>query len=58
MFTDITEKKKIEKELIKSEQNLKTTINALDDLVLLLDKDSNFIDVNDAYCKLSGISEG
>jgi PAS domain-containing protein len=44
---------KVENELAKSEINLKTIINSLDAIILLLDINYNFIAVNDEFCKIT-----
>lgn len=52
MSRDITESKKVEMELAQSEQNLNSILNSIDDFVLLLSKDGNIIEANNAYLNL------
>ena len=51
---DITERKKAEESLKKSEEKHRTILQTAIDGFLLMDKDGNIIEVNDAYCKMSG----
>ena len=50
-FTDITEKKKGEELLIKSERYLENIINKIGDPVFVKDNQSRLLLVNDAFCK-------
>ncbi len=55
-FIDITEQKNAEDSLIRSESNLSNIINNIGDPVFVKDKDSILLIVNDAFCKLFGLS--
>jgi len=54
--TEITEKKKAEEALKKSEANYRELINGMNDTVWVIDLDAKFIDVNDAAVKVLGYS--
>jgi PAS domain S-box-containing protein len=53
---DITEKKKAEESLRESERHHRTIIQTAMDGFQLIDLDDNILEVNDAYCKMSGYS--
>ena len=53
---NITERKKAEEALLKSETNLKNLINGMNDTVWVIDFNRNFIDLNDAAVKALGYS--
>ncbi|MGD9161895.1 MAG: PAS domain S-box protein [Desulfobacteraceae bacterium] len=53
---DITEKKKAVENLRESERHHRTIIQTAMDGFHLLDKQDNILEVNDAYCKMSGYS--
>lgn len=55
-FIDITEQKNAEDSLIRSESNLSNIINNIGDPVFVKDENSLLIIVNDAFCKLFGLS--
>lgn len=47
IFRDVTQQKKMEAELIKSERKYRTIVSSMSDLLFLIDKDDRFRDV---YC--------
>ncbi|MBI2928249.1 MAG: PAS domain S-box protein [Verrucomicrobia bacterium] len=53
---DITERKRAEEALRKSEENYRTVIRAAQDGFWLLDMEGRLLDVNEAYCRLTGYS--
>ena len=53
---DITERKKAEEQIIKSEQYLNNIINNIGDPVFVKDNNSRMVLVNDALCKIFNIS--
>ncbi|MBK8328075.1 MAG: PAS domain S-box protein [Bacteroidetes bacterium] len=55
-FVDITEQKHAEDSLRRSESNLSNIINNIGDPVFVKDKNSVLLIVNDAFCKLFGLS--
>ena len=55
-FIDITEQKNAENSLFKSESNLSNIINNIGDPVFVKDSNSLLLIVNDAFCKLFGLS--
>lgn len=55
-FIDITEQKNAEDSLSRSESNLSNIINNIGDPVFVKDKNSILLIVNDAFCKLFGLS--
>jgi len=55
-FTDITEQKKAEKLLIESKDYLDNIINNIGDPVFVKDDQSRLLVVNDAFCKMFGLS--
>jgi PAS domain S-box-containing protein len=55
-FIDITEQKNAEDSLYRSESNLSNIINNIGDPVFVKDKNSLLLIVNDAFCKLFGLS--
>jgi PAS domain S-box-containing protein/putative nucleotidyltransferase with HDIG domain len=56
IHTDITERKRMEQELRKSEEKYKELINGMHDTAWVIDFDGNFIDVNDAAVEVLGYS--
>ncbi|MBK9480857.1 MAG: PAS domain S-box protein [Bacteroidetes bacterium] len=55
-FVDITEQKHAQDSLRRSESNLSNIINNIGDPVFVKDKNSVLLIVNDAFCKLFGLS--
>ena len=55
-FVDITEQKHAEDSLRRSESNLSNIINNIGDPVFVKDKNNVLLIVNDAFCKLFGLS--
>lgn len=53
---DITERKKAEEQLIKSEKYLDNIINNIGDPVFVKDEQSRLLLVNDAFCKIFNLS--
>jgi len=51
---DITERKRYEKELIESKELIETAFNSIDTHIAYMDRDFNFIRVNDAYARAAG----
>jgi len=56
MFTDTTERKKVEEKLRNSELNYRNLINGMPESVWVIDFEGNFLDVNDAAVKMLGYS--
>ena len=54
--TDITERKKIEAQIIESERNLDTIINNIGDPLFVKDEQSRLILVNDAFCSIFNLN--
>lgn len=54
---DITEKKKMEEKLIKSEEEFRSVWENSVDAMRLIDKNGIIINVNNAYCNLFGLSK-
>tara|TARA_R110002050_G_scaffold94765_2_gene197256 strand:+ start:121956 stop:126611 length:4656 start_codon:yes stop_codon:yes gene_type:complete len=54
---DITERKKAEELLIKSEKSLDNFINNIGDPLFVKDSDSRLLLVNDAFCKMFNLSK-
>ncbi|HKL44217.1 MAG TPA: PAS domain-containing protein [Candidatus Absconditabacterales bacterium] len=52
--TDITHKKNIEIELLNNRNKLRNILETTQDGFWVVDENQRFIDVNDAYCKMSG----
>ena len=50
-WVDITERKKAEEALRQSEATARVLLNAPNDLVMLLDRDGLFVDINEAVCR-------
>lgn len=55
-FVDITEQKHAEDSLRRSESNLSNIINNIGDPVFVKDKNNVLLIVNDAFCKIFGLS--
>lgn len=55
-FYDITEEKNLQKELEVQRDEFKTIFNNSKDGIAILDKDSNFLDFNDAYLEMTGFT--
>ena len=53
-FTDITERKRAEAALEEREQHLRTILQTTQDAFYLVDMQGKILDVNDAYCFMSG----
>ncbi len=53
-FYDITEEKNLQKELKEQRDEFKTIFNTSKDGIAILDKESNFLDFNDAYLEMTG----
>lgn len=51
---DITERKRAEQALIHSNQLLQGAFNSIDVLIAYMDRDFNFIQVNEAYARVAG----
>ena len=51
---DITERKQYEKDLIESKELIETAFNTVDTHIAYMDRDFNFIRVNDAYARAAG----
>ncbi len=51
---DITERKRYEKELIESKELIETAFNSIDTHIAYMDREFNFIRVNDAYARAAG----
>ncbi|MFD0834359.1 PAS domain S-box protein [Mariniflexile aquimaris] len=54
--TNITERKKIEGQIIESEKNLDTIINNIGDPLFVKDEESRLILVNDAFCAIFNLT--
>ncbi len=57
IFRDITERKQLEKELIKSEKQFRMIWEKSNDAMILIDKNGKIRLVNPALCNLVGLSE-
>ncbi|NBC81749.1 MAG: PAS domain S-box protein [Bacteroidetes bacterium] len=57
MFEDITERKKIEKALHKSEEKYRLIVEGQSDLVVKVNTNNEFIFVSPSYCRMFGKSE-
>jgi diguanylate cyclase (GGDEF)-like protein/PAS domain S-box-containing protein len=55
-FYDITEEKNLQKELEEQRDEFKTIFNTSKDGIAILDKESNFLDFNDAYLEMTGFT--
>ena len=55
-FYDITEEKNLQKELEQQRDEFKTLFNTSKDGIAILDKESNFLDFNDAYLEMTGFT--
>jgi PAS domain S-box-containing protein len=53
-YHDITERKQEEQKQIESERYLKTILETTADGFWIIDPGGNFVDVNEAYCRMSG----
>lgn len=53
-FYDITEEKNLQKELEVQRDEFQTIFNTSKDGIAILDKDSNFLDFNEAYLEMTG----
>ena len=53
-MTDITERKKAEKEMQKSETLLRSIMDTTTDVIFVKDRDCRFVYINPAGCKLNG----
>ena len=51
---DITERERYENELIQSKELIETAFNSIDTHIAYMDRDFNFIQVNDAYARAGG----
>ena len=54
VMRDITERKRAETQLKNSEQRYRNIIQTSMDCFWLIDTEEHILDVNDAYCQLSG----
>jgi PAS domain S-box-containing protein len=54
---DITARKRVEQSLEEQKEFLQTLIDTLPDIVFAKDRDARMILVNDAFCRITGISE-
>jgi len=52
---DITEKKQIQQEILKSEEKFKTIFNSANDCIMIYDLDGKILEVNDRACKRLGL---
>lgn len=50
-LTDISERKKVEEELLESELRFRTIVEMAPDAIFIADQKGNFIEVNEAACK-------
>lgn len=57
LFQDITVRKQAESALVNSEEKYRTIIQTTSDGFFLTDMKGNILQVNEAYCKMSGYSE-
>ena len=57
ILLDITERKRVEEALIKSEEKYRTIIDNMEDGYAEMDLEGNIRFVNDALCKINGYSE-
>lgn len=55
-FYDITSEKNLQKELEEQRDEFKTIFNISKDGIAIMDKESNFLDFNDAYLDMSGFT--
>lgn len=55
--TEITERKKSEEILFKSEEHLRTILQTAMDGFWLVDLDGRVLEINDAYCQMSGYNK-
>lgn len=55
-FYDITEEKNLQKELEEQRDEFKAIFNTSKDGIAILDKESNFLDFNDAYLEMTGFT--
>ena len=54
--TDITDRKKAEEALIKSEEKFRSYVENAPEGIFISDEKGNYVDVNDAACKVTGYS--
>jgi PAS domain S-box-containing protein len=54
-IVDISDRKRIEKDLLASHKKLRTTINSITDGLLLLDRDWRYIDISETVAKIIGM---
>lgn len=55
--TDITERKQIENEIRKSEENYRTIIEQASDGIFIIDKNVKLVEINTAGCKMLGYTK-
>jgi|GEM_PF-3425206 len=56
VYNDITERKRIERELKENEQNFRDLVENLDDGVAIADENGNYLFVNQNFSKITGYS--
>lgn len=56
-FRDLTEQKRIEKELRKSEERFRNYVSSAPDGIILADENGRYVEVNKAACEITGYSE-
>lgn len=54
--TELNERRRAEKELLKEKSLLNSMINSIPDLIFYKDKDNRYLGCNDAFAKFSGIN--
>ncbi len=57
ILDDVTERRRIEEELLRSEEKFRTIFENNSAATALIEPDSTFSMVNDAYCRMSGFSK-
>lgn len=55
--TDITERKRIENEIRKSEENYRTIIEQASDGIFIIDRDVQLVEINTAGCRMLGYTK-